>query len=172
MRPVILFLLVSTSSLFAQSQLFWQVGYYGNNLWNPGVVLNVETALGQTPSYFLQGKIGGFWDPGHYPHFFLQMGTASRFKFGKRGLMELGLHPLSILNTFLPETYQLDEDLGLQFLGPSGRAYLAPSASIGFGKKASKILLPPWIIRVHVMTLFPFNTGVMPLLNIEVAFKL
>ncbi|MEZ4776230.1 MAG: hypothetical protein R3D00_23855 [Bacteroidia bacterium] len=181
---VVLGFLIHSFSAFSQydSTLTFSLGYYGNNLWNPGFSFDTDYTFRETKadddksrSYLkqlsAQVKLAGYADPNIYQARFVQAGFRYR-KIKPRGFYcMLGISPLGLYRSFLPETYQVSSKGDVTKITIPGRWYFAPEVSAGLGKVTS-IQNPTGVYaHIHLMVLMPYNTYVLPLLNVELGYQ-
>lgn len=162
--------------LFAQAPLFLQslqpnLSYYGNNLWNPGLKVGLEKAISPDNSWLLISDLGFYRDPGTQLGLFHSYGIVKR-KTGAKGFhVQLGLSPLSVYRSFLSETYEVSGNGVVEQVRLPGRTYVAPVIHGGIGSRWEKKPIEGWFMNLHGMILMPYNTFILPLINVEVGLR-
>ena len=170
---------------FDKEKLTYYFGYFGNNIVNPGLKIGanypivVKTKELQKKkklkirSHHLDwdGIIGFYWDPMSHIGVFTNYGINYEEIFTKGFKYKIGLNPVGYLRTFLPETYEVDEDWNVKKVFLPGRSYYAPSFSIGIGKLRNDMRFSEWFINLNSILLIPYNTGLAPIVNLEFGFK-
>lgn len=160
----------------------YTVSYFGNNLWNPGLKFGAEMPKNENTITNKKGKersilnnyaadIGFYRDGGSHVGVFLGAGWQRKKVFNKRFFITMEGKPLGFYRSFLPETYKVEDDGSIKKVGLPGRFYFAPSVSAGFGIAGKKDTERALFAKVHVITLLPYNTYIMPLLNIELGYQ-
>ncbi len=173
-------------SLF--NELDYGISYYGNNLWNPGLNFRAEyvfyekikTKVKQkkrgeklkvrTHNFLLGGNVGFYWDPKSHVGAFNYYGITYRKTATKGFQYRVGLSPLAYYRSFLPETYEVDDNGNVKKLFLPGRNYYAPVFTLGVGKQRKEKYLNSWFLNLNVMVLMPYNTNILPLLYIEYGY--
>jgi hypothetical protein len=183
--PFIVFALFWTSKIMVAQDvqpLVYEFGYHGNNLWNPGIkagaglvwrkktttTKKVKKRYHQTT---LNGNIGFYLDPGSHVGTFLEAGLTYRKFHPNDWFLSLGINPLGVYRSFLPETYEVDLNGNTVKKTLPGRTCFSPSGSIGFGK-LRKDSPNGWFVKTNLMFLIPYNTYILPLLNIEAGYAI
>ncbi|MEM7367479.1 MAG: hypothetical protein AAF587_02690 [Bacteroidota bacterium] len=162
--------------VFAQPPVFLQslhphLSYYGNNLWNPGLKVGLEKAISQDKTWVLNSDLGFFHDPGTQLGLFHSYGILKR-RTGSKGFhAQLGISPLSVYRSFLSETYEVSSSGAVERVRLPGRTYLAPVLTGGIGSRWQKPPIEAWFLNLHGMILMPYNTFILPLLNVEVGLR-
>lgn len=165
------------SKLLAQDTFFQQltpsIAYYGNNLWNPGIRLGLEKPWPNHSKWQISSDLGVYLDPGSHAGLFHSYGLHFRHTGVKGRHWQLGMSPLAYYRSFLPNTYTLTSEGTIGQIRLAGRSYFAPTASLRFGAQWEKIsFAEACFIGLHLMTLMPYNTYIMPLFNIELGIRL
>ena len=163
--------------------------YFGNNLLNPGVkaginfILKEKTttknktkkngkiAMKTTINQLLAGAdIGFFWQPESH------IGTFNFYELSYRKINRkdnsyriFGVGP-GIYRSFYPETFEVDNDGNIRKTNLGGRTYFAPVVTIGSGRFKKDSFLHSLAFSTNLMFLFNYNTGIVPLLNLEIDF--
>lgn len=183
---LILVLILQNFSLQAQSSSTdlpyrYSVGYFGNNLYNPGVKLGIEyawkaktsTDQGSNRKQPLQkewvpnANIGAYLDPGSHAALFTNAGIGYRRTNEKGRTRYAALNPAGIYRSFLTETYAYNDQGTVERVPLPGNLYYAPAFSIGIGKFTDPVLQSGWFTHLTIITLAPYNHWVMPLINLE-----
>ncbi len=161
----------------------WSVSYFGNNLWNPGLTLEYDHLASSyykvSPKYKKQLinknvllKTGGFIDPGAYSLAFVNAGFSSQKMYQNRRWVSIKISPFGAARTFLPSTFLVNDDGIISNVTFSGRWYYAPSLDWQFGLFKGNSILNRIFLGTNFMLLFPYNTYVMPLLNIQIGYQI
>jgi hypothetical protein len=133
------------------------IGYLGNNLWNPGINLSIDQKI-KNLHHTLDFAI--YCDPGSY--------TAALALYGLKKLKSkwsFAAYPVGIYRSFLPNTYRVDASN--QISEPSslaGNFYFCPTISIQ--RKHYK----RFYSKAQVLVLMPYNTFVMPVINLGIGY--
>lgn len=163
----------------------WKPGisYYGNNLWNPGLLIGFEKVLFEKEKMIikkkyskiiyrqsvLDAKIGFYYDnPSHTAIFNHYTINYRRLKSSGR-YSTFGLGP-GITKTFLPETYQVNQAGVVSLLSIPGRLYFSPLISVGTGKLWTSSGRPGWQLKLHTSFLVNYNKFFIPLFNVEFGY--
>jgi hypothetical protein len=94
-----------------------------------------------------------------------------RKKFLKnRWNLSTSLEPIGLYRSFLPETYEVDDNGEVSKVTLPGRFYLSPSASAGIGRLSKENPDNGWFLRANINTLFPYNRVFMPLFNVDLGY--
>ncbi len=159
-------------------KLALRVGYFGNNVWNPGMIVTPEYTLGEwaktkkgktkTRQVLLNANLGFFWNPQTHTSTFTSLGVAYRKTNNKNFQSTIGLNPLGYNRTFLHETYEVSDEGTVTSKPLASRGYFAPSFIIGIGKKKAK---RDWFFNLHFMFLNNYNLGTLRLGNIEFGYR-
>jgi len=182
----IVFLLFFAINLQAQNQdncsSFWdktefKVGYYGNLLFDNGLHLGAEylwkekkktkeKKKGQkvvTHQLLFNGSIGystnftNQTDNGLSTHY----GLIWRRTGSKNWQLNIELNPLGYYRSFLPETFEVKEEVVSKVRFP-GRSYYAPSFAIGIGKLRKDKRRSGWYLNLNLSVRTPYNAGILP----------
>lgn len=156
----------------------FRLGYFGNNIWNPGMIVTPEYTLGEwtktkngktkVRQVDLNANLGFFWNPQTHTATFTSLGVAYRKTNNKKFQHTIGINPLGYYLAFLHETYEVSDE-GLVTSNPlASRGYFAPSFIIGIGKKKPK---RNWFFNLHFMFLNNYNLGTLRLGNIEFGYR-
>ncbi|MCB0835674.1 MAG: hypothetical protein KDE26_11935 [Bacteroidetes bacterium] len=175
------FSLFSKNTLGQNAQpLIYSFSYYGNNLWNPGLKAGAgkiwkekestnkkgKTRYHQTT---LNGNLGFYIDPASHTGVFTDVGLIYRKFYTNDWFYSLGISPVGIYRSFLPQTYEMDTSGEINKVTLPGRFYFSPSGSLGFGKKL-KNSSNGWFARANMILLLPYNTYILPLVNVEAGY--
>jgi len=175
------------NSPYQERDFIYAVSYHGNNLWNPGLNVGVEVPRSyETRSNkkdqtihkfkFLQADAGFFAD--RRIEFALYANGGLTWRRQKEGKLywQLGLSPVGFYRSFLPNTYEfIDEGLATGTVEKrtlAGNFYFAPAISLQTGKISSSSPLSNWFAEINLITLMPYNTYIMPLVNVKVGYRL
>jgi len=159
--------------------------YHGNNLWNPGLNAGVEqpwsviqkASRRQKPltieTYF-NADLGFFRDYSRQTPFFTHLGiNKRRYREDKSGFhYQFGFSPVGIYRSFLPETWEYTVNGTVEKVFLPGRWYYAPVVSLGMGKLHQSQPGTGWFVEMNITTLMPYNTYIMPLLNIKAGYRI
>jgi hypothetical protein len=193
---LILFLIISICvkyEVFAQTdtisviknKLNFYAAYSGNNLINPGINFGTtypilirekhkiknEKQKNKIRQLNFDGNIGFYWDPLSHFGIYTNYGL-SYLKTYTRGFQyKIGLNPLGYYRSFLPETYEVNENWEVEKVFLPGRSYYAPSMVLGIGKSRPDKILNAWFLNIKSMLLTPYNGHVMPLVFIEYGYR-
>jgi hypothetical protein len=179
-----LFALSYTSPLQAQEspQLTLNVGYWGNNIWNPGVKLGLEYAR-QVKSKsnrrgkevlvqsFFSGDMGAYVDPGSHTGLLSQVGLHIRKWRPGKVYYSWGVSPVGVYRSFLPETYEVGDNGTVNRVTLPGRFYFAPGVHFSVGKQLKNRPGIGWFGGVDLMGLVPYNTYAMVLVNVQLGCR-
>jgi hypothetical protein len=193
MNKLILILIAfTTTSLFAQKdsisffrdKLNYYGAYSGNNLINPGLNFGADYNLFLkekqkqkkkkqkiiTHQLDFNGNIGFYWDPLNHWGIYTNYGI-SYLKTKTKGFQfHTGLNPLGYYRSFLPETYEVDENWEVEKVFLPGRSYYAPSFTLGFGHTRPDKFLNAWSLKFKTLILTPYNGHTMPLFFVEYGY--
>ncbi len=156
----------------------FRIGYFGNNIWNPGLIITPEYTLGawaktkkektKVREVLLHANAGFFWNPQTHVGTFTSVGLAYRKTNAKKFQSTIGINPLGYYRAFLHETYEVSDE-GIVTAKPlANRGYFAPSLILGIGKKKTK---RNWFFNIHFMLLNQYNLGNLPLGSIEYGYR-
>lgn len=182
---LITILFFSKTNCEAQIQvkdLSYSISYLGNNLWNPGFKLGaIAPKTSQIKSNKKEkkrtiqtnyiGSLGFYHDQNSHSGVFVHAGWQRKKIYSNRFFIAWEGKPLGIYRSFLPETYKVAEDGSVTKVSIPGRFYLAPSASAGIGFVDRLNPNQGLFAKVNMMLLLPYNTYVMPLLNVEFGYQ-
>ncbi len=176
----------STSVFDTRTYVF---SYFGNNLLKPGlkfetnIILKENTTIrtkarksgktidkSKTKQILFGGNIGFFWHPkSHIGVFNYYDFTYRIIKPKKNKYSKISIGP-GIYRSFYPETYEVDNNGNVNKVLFAGRTYFAPVFTFGTGKFIKNSFIKSRTFTTNLMFLFDYNTGVVPLLNLELAF--
>lgn len=163
--------------------------YFGNNLVNPGIKAAINFTLAEkttvksksakngetidktaTKQFLTSAHVGFFWQPeSHIGAFGFYEITYKRIKREDNSCFRIGLGP-GIYRSFYPGTFEVDENGTVSETAMGGRSYFAPVITFGTGKIRDKGYLHSIIFATNLMFLFDYNSGIVPLLNLEIDF--
>lgn len=146
------------------------LGYAGNNLWNPGISAGYHKPFASV-SISWAAKSIAYWDPDSHGAVSGMIGLRWNKKRNDISGWSLGLFPLGIYRSFLPETWEVDGAGNLTRIRGAGNLYLNPSADLRFersvyGKNGS------WYVGMSGSLLMGYNTYLLPLMFIEAGITL
>ncbi|MCC5931368.1 MAG: hypothetical protein JJU28_19120 [Cyclobacteriaceae bacterium] len=161
------------------------LSYHGNNLWNPGLNVGVEqpwlvtSKLNRkekplTLETYLNADLGFFTDYSRQTPVFTHFGiNKRRYRDDKGGFhYQFGFSPVGIYRSFLPETWEYTVNGTVEKVFLPGRWYFAPVLSFGMGKLRQGQPGTGWFLEMNITTLMPYNTYIMPLLNIKAGYRI
>jgi TM2 domain-containing membrane protein YozV len=161
----------------------FNIGYHGNNLWNPGINAGIEQTWSITQhtnkrqrSYtiekFFNADVGFFRDYSRQTPFFTHVGMNRRRIRENKIHLQMGFSPVGIYRSFLPETweYTVNGTVEKKFL--PGRWYYAPVLSMGIGRFRNNQPGTGWFAEINITTLIPYNTYTMPLINVKAGYRI
>jgi len=180
------FLITFSNDIMSQDtgydRLSWGISYSGNNLWNPGVKGAVYLVLKERsqstnsslqPGRLLLSNYFGFYhDPGSHSALYYTYGAEYKFPSEGNQLRSVYIHPAGIYRSFLPETYEVNATGTIERVSLPGRFYYSPAAGFRFGRTFTDKRIRGWQAGVTIVLLIPYNTYVMPLINIEAGILL
>ena len=180
--PCFLFLFFLIPITKAQSPWDLTLAYHGNNLWNPGLKLGAEYGLidktktnkkekSITKTIHLNGNLGFYIDPSSHTGIFSHYGFMFRRITQKGWHISLGVSPIGIFRSALPETYEVDFEGNVNRVSSPGRTYFSPTGSLGFGKFKQNSG-QGWFTQANIMLLSPYNNAFIPFLNIEAGYRI
>lgn len=178
----------NTKSVFYNS-ITYSLSYYGNNLVNPGInagisfVLRERTKIksstkkngkkvdqSKMKQLLASADIGFFWQPeSHIGAFNYYEITLRTIRLKNNSYSIIGLGP-GIYRSFYPETYEVEDNGNINRVALGGRTYFAPVISFGTGRFKNHGILHSLSFITNLMFLFDYNSGIVPLLNLEIAF--
>lgn len=151
---------------WAQQAPALSLAYWGNNLWNPGLSAGLSWQQAAHPRWALAARLGGYWDPGSHTGTLVQGGWQYAKPLGQRWQYSLGISPLGVLRAGLPRTYAVSPQGEVTRVRAPGRWYAAPGLSLGLHHARGLFT------RLHLLTLFPYNTAFLPQLHVEIGYQL
>lgn len=190
-KLILIIFALTTTSIFAQKEsisffrekLNYYGAYSGNNIINPGLNLGANYNLSIkakqkkkkqkiiTRQLNLDGNVGFYWDPLNHCGIYTNYGI-SYIKTKTKGFQfYAGLNPLGYYRSFLPETYEVDENWEVEKVFLAGRSYYAPSFNLGIGHARPDKLLNAWYLKFKSIILTPYNGHSMPLFFIEYGYR-
>jgi hypothetical protein len=129
----------------------------------------------KTREFLLRGDLGFYWDPGSHVGLFTTYGIGYR-KTGTKGFQfNLGANPLGYYRSFLPETYEVNDNGDVEKVFLPGRSYYAPSFTLGLGKKMKPDgflgnTFSAWYLNLNTILLYKYNANSLPLVFVEFGF--
>lgn len=199
MKKIILtcILLFSIGLVFSQKTRFKKVfdtktytfSYFGNNLVNPGMKAAINFTLTEkttvktkttksgepidktaTKQLLASAHVGFFWQPeSHIGTFNFYELTYRRIKRKDNSYVRIGIGP-GIYRSFYPQTFEVDKTGTVSEAAMGGRSYFAPVITFGTGKIKNRGALHSLTFATNLMFLFDYNSGIVPLLNLEIDF--
>lgn len=160
------------------------IGYSGNNLWNPGASVGAgiewksrektgSSRVAVSYHLFLSGKVGFYVDPSSHMGLYNQYGwTLLKAKKESRWTHGVFVQPAGIYRSFLAETYEVDPGGEVRRITLPGRTYFAPAMGYQLGRKSLQYNDGGWFAGISCMLMVPYNTYVMPLLNVELGWTI
>ncbi|MEZ5072697.1 MAG: hypothetical protein R2751_17490 [Bacteroidales bacterium] len=153
-------------------------GYFGNNLWNPGLDAGLEYTFRREEHVTRKGReqirqrfynldAGFSMDPGSHTGVFLHAGLNRRTDRDGKLHVQFGGSPLGIYRSFLPETYAYTAEEGVSRVRMPGRLYYAPVFRMGIGKPWPHAAESGWYLGADLTGLLPYNSSVMMLINLR-----
>jgi len=173
-------ILVLPKSIYSQNRpLSLELSYLGNNFWNPGLKASLDAGIytaaiitSKEKTRSLQKShrldIGFFADPGSYRGLFINAGWQRKTIYPNRFFISWAANPIGLFRSFLHETYEVSPDGEISKVTLPGRLYLAPSFQTSLGRVSKKHPDRSCFARLNMILLIPYNTFIMPLLNVEV----
>ncbi|WP_299123037.1 hypothetical protein [uncultured Winogradskyella sp.] len=175
---------ISESSFLDRTE--FKVSYSGNIFWNNGLNFGAEYILkeykkvknrkrGQrtnTHQFLLNGTLG------FTTNFSTKTDTGIITNYGitwrrtnKKGKqLSIAFNPIGYYRSFLPETYEVNNDNVEKIFLP-GRGYYAPSISIGIGKQRLGKKITGRFFNVNLLLRTPYNAGTLPAINLQYGFR-
>ncbi len=170
---------------------FYGVSYFGYNLIKPGLEANINWIINEvtavrsktvesgktikklsTKQIIVNANIGFIWYPqSHFAIFNYYQATFKKIKRNSHRFTTVSIGP-GVYRSFYPETYKLNENGEVQKIFMAGRIYFSAVLSFGNGKIIKNKIFKTRFINTNLMFLFDYNTGVVPLLSIEIGFKI
>jgi hypothetical protein len=163
----------------------FNISYHGNNLWNPGLNAGVEQLWSVSHKAnkrsqpvviekFFNADFGFFRDYSRQTPFFTHVGINNRrYRENKNSLhFQFGFSPVGIYRAFLPETWEYTVNGTVEKVLLPSRWYYAPAVSLGMGRFHRNQPGTGWFVEMNITTLMPYNTYVMPLLNIKAGYRI
>ena len=157
-------------------------GYYGNNLWNPGLQVGADRQRVTmdksrndhefTVEKWFTGDLGYYLDPGSHGACFIQVGTVRRKYKERMFYTQTGFNPLGIYRSILPETFLVTDGGPVEPVKFPGNWYYAPSVSWGVGQYYRKLPGTGWYAKLELMALLPYNTYVQFLINLNLGYRI
>ena len=157
--------------------------YFGNNVWNKGLSLSANKLKSTDSVNCLFHKrqkwieknhqltLGFYNDQDAYSALFVNVGFYKKRHRTKRWIYLTELKPIGLYRSFLPNTYEINEAGNVSKVTLPGRLYYAPSASLGLGRYTKKHPKNYWHADANMMVLLPYNTYVMPLVNLQIGYN-
>jgi TM2 domain-containing membrane protein YozV len=161
----------------------FNIGYYGNNLWNPGLNAGIEQPWSFTQNTnkkqraytiekFFNADVGFFRDYSRQTPFFTHVGINRRRNRENKIHLQMGFSPVGIYRSFLPETWEYTVNGTVEKIFLPSRWYYAPVVSMGIGRFRNNQPGTGWFVEMNLTTLIPYNTYVMPLINVKAGYRI
>ncbi|MEQ9593330.1 MAG: hypothetical protein RLN86_12055 [Cyclobacteriaceae bacterium] len=186
-RGVVLILLcLGVGSLFARSDSTWHVdiGYSGGNIVHPGLTAGAYRVVKRKPLNRANGKVMakdlllgarlGFYFHKDYQTAFWLQGELARKKMKSRGRSRTISLGLGGIETWIPNSYLVDQNGSIDYRSGKGIAYFLLSPSIEWAKEISNYqgFISEWYVRPRIQWQFPYFQGTNQYLLIEMGVKL
>ena len=178
----------NTKTTFLNSRTY-NLSYHGNNLVNPGINAGISFVFrerikiksgtkkngekvdrSKKKQLLTSADIGFFWQPeshiGAFNYYEIRLRT---IKLKNNSYSIIGLGP-GIYRSYYPETFEVEDNGNIDRVPLGGRFYFAPVISIGTGKFKNHGIFHSLSFITNLMFLFDYNSGIVPLLNLEIAF--
>lgn len=159
MRLHLVLILTSCLFSFTSNAQEFSLGYLGNNLWNPGINLSINKTIKENNHTI---DLGIFRDPGSHTAAFAVYGLQKN-----KAKWSFAAYPIGIYRSFLPKTYEVTPNGSIS--EPSnlaGNFYFSPAIAVK--RRHFKVLYS----KIQFLVLIPYNTFVMPVLNIGVGYRI
>lgn len=166
---------------FESDKLSYNLGYFGANIWNPGLNFRAERLIREkikvkkrkngklkTKHILLNGNVGFFWNPQTHVGVFTNYGFLFRKITHNNFKTNLGLNPLGYYRAFTTETYFVTDDGEVKNKVLGGRNYYALNLIFGIGKEKEK---REWFLNYHLLLINNYNLSALPQFNIEYGYK-
>ena len=167
----------------------YSLSYYGNNLIHPGVKAGISFLLAEKTKNKNKTKangeiinkstikqllanagIGLFWQAeSHIGSFNYYQLRYRSIKLKDNSYSLIGIGP-GIYRSFYPETFEVDKNGNVKERAFGGRTYFAPVLTFGTGNLKQNSFLHSLSFTTNLMFLFDYNSGIVPLLNLEIEF--
>ncbi len=180
---------IKNTKSVSYNSITYSLSYYGNNLVNPGIKAGISYVLKEKTKIKSRTKkngkkvdqskmkqllasagIGFFWQPeshiGAFNYYEITLRTI-RLKYNSYSI--IGLGP-GIYRSFYPETFKVEDNGNTDRVALGGRTYFAPVISFGTGNFKKSGILHSLSFITNLMFLFNYNSGIVPLLNLEIDF--
>lgn len=183
---ILLSVIFFTSPGYTQAvppKITMNIGYHGNNIWNPGFnigldyIHGIESGNSRNGEPYIRHKffnadLGFYADPGSYRAVFTHLGINHR-KFQENKLnFNIGFSPVGLFRSFIPETNEAEEVDGPGKIPVAEKWYYAPVVSLGMGKFRNNKPGTGWFFEIDIMTLIPYDRSVLPLLNTKIGWRM
>jgi hypothetical protein len=177
-----LFLWLACSMLTAQDiPRTYHLSYFGNNLWNPGLEAGVILPRQRATKSLLDKRdrkihknhiidLGFYLDPGSHLGLFAHAGWQRKSIFPSRYFISYAASPIGLYRSFLPATYAVNDVGAVEKVRLPGRSYFAPSLQASLGRVSKKDPEKGIYLQAEIITLMPYNTYILPLLNISIGY--
>ncbi len=172
----------SNKNISGKSPIEYSLGYFGNSIWNPGLIGGIEYPLKSktktkksgrdiTWDFVVTHQLGFYWDPKSHVGAMVNNGIILRKTNSSNRQITYAFSPLNYHRSFLPETYNVDDSGNVSRLKFASRGNYAPSISIGIGKLKENKKTLAHHFKLHIMMLIPYNAGILPSLNLEYGYR-
>ena len=178
-----LFTVLSVEIAFSQEtntakEYYYEISYYGYNLVKPGIKTSANYILKQKiksekiNTLITNAHIGFTWYPhSHFAVFNYYQIAYRKTKVLKNKFFTIALGP-GVYRSIYSETYQIASNGYVEKINFAGRTYFSTVLTLGNGKILKKKILKSRFINTNLMFLFDYNTSVVPLLSIEIGFRI
>ena len=175
---------------FELEKLNFNVSYYGETGWYPGIKIGAEYILlekqkekiktkkkkgkftkTKTNQFIITANLGYYWQPHNYGSFFTNSAILYRHTTNKGFQYNFGLSPLGVNAFFFNETYEVSDDGDVKKVFLPTRFFYAPSIIMGLGHTMKKKRLSAWYLNLHIISLMPYNNAVNALAVLEFGFR-
>lgn len=161
----------------------FNVSYFGNNGWNPGLKLGADKVIkekslvreSRSKKYYsfrehvVGFNMGTFYDNPTYTSFFM-FGDYNHRRIANKGrYLNVGFG-LGGFRNFLPETYQVNNGT-VSKVRNAGRSYIAPSINTGVGRLWKRSGTRSWFLKAHCFLQLNYNLFPNPLFFVEYGYR-
>jgi len=188
---IVITFIIMSSILFAQNDTIsidYNISCFVNNLWNSGLKFGTEYILKQQinkkqqndrkkkkkvkiQELILNADGGFYWDPMSHIAFFLFSGIKYRNTATEKFQWNIGLNPIGYYRSFLPETYEVNDNGEIKKIFLPGKSYYSPSLTIGIGKYRKDKKMKAWFLNFNFMLLYKYNADLLPLINTVYGYR-
>ena len=119
--------------------------------------------------FLLGGDIGFYYHPRSHTGLFNYYEISYRKIYAKGFQTTIGMGP-GLYRAFYNETYEVDNLNNISRKSFAGRTYFSSVIALGYGRYRKNTTLQSWHLKYNIMFLYNYNTGILPLFNIELGF--